>query len=62
MVGLIFSLLISGVSFYLKRYLDIRPSWHPDLVTGTCPVFQTDSPASLTIDHENMAVYPLPIP
>jgi hypothetical protein len=43
-------------------YLVTFPSWYPDLVAGASPVFQTDSPASLRVDHENMAVYPLPIP
>jgi hypothetical protein len=43
-------------------YLVTFPSWYPDLVAGACPVFQTDSPATLAVDHENMAVYPLPIP
>lgn len=53
---------MAALRFYPEPLFDIRPSWYPDLVAGARPVFQTDSPASLAADHENMAVYPLPIP
>ncbi len=43
-------------------YLVTFPGWYPAMVAGACPEFQTESPFSWLDHHENMAVYPLPIP
>ncbi len=51
---------------YLNRqgvdYLVSFPGWFPNLTGRATPVFSSESPYSLMLDHENMAVYRWEIP
>ncbi|MEA3351441.1 MAG: hypothetical protein U9Q82_12525 [Chloroflexota bacterium] len=44
------------------EYLVTFPGWYPALAAHATPEFQTNAPISPSSNHENMAVYQLPLP